>query len=411
MISALSHRQRLSGNKFLLIFIFGVLLASCSPKVQPRSDQPAPEKEAPEKTSDAPEAKFTEATISLLLPFRLNEIDAKAASKSQIDRAALAINFYQGFKLGLDSAASSGLNFKLNVFDSQDNPAKLDNLLKSGALLQSNLVVGPAFPDGLKYLRNYSIEHKINVVSPLAASHPSEINNPNLISVVNNIDLHAQKIGSHVSRSYKTESTIVVLINPRGEADEVFAGPLRRYFQNVKSNKFLFQEYASVFALETRLVKGKKYVLLLGSYNRKFVAETIDKLLKMQGAGMNVDLYGHPNWTKQNYTVEKLQRLNTIVSSSYHINYKSPAVIAFVRKYRNAYNYEPGEYSFKGYDVGFYFGKQLASHGTDFIKYLTREKYNGLHNAMSFVYDNKTGYINTSLMLLQYRNFSLNVIE
>jgi ABC-type branched-subunit amino acid transport system substrate-binding protein len=411
MISAQNHLQRLSGNRLVIICLFGVLIASCSPKIQPRPGQSAPEAEAPRKTDDVPQPKFTEATISLLLPFRLNEINARAASKSQIDRAAMAIDFYQGFQLGLDSAASSGLNFKLDVFDSQDNPAKLDNLLKRGALLKSNLIVGPAFPDGLKYLRNYSVEHKISVVSPLAASHPAEFNNPNLISVVNNIDLHAQKIGTHITRSYKTENSVVVLINPKGGTDEVFASPLRKYFQNAKNNKLPFQEFASVYALETKLVKGKKYIVLIASYNRKFVGETIDKLLKMQRAGLDVDLYGHPNWTKQTYTAEKLQRLNTIVSSSYHVNYKSPAVIAFVRKYRNAYNYEPGEYSFKGYDVGFYFGKQLASHGPDYLKYLTREKYKGLHNAMAYVHDDATGYINTSLMLLQYKNFALNVIE
>jgi hypothetical protein len=412
MISALNHPQRLSGNKISLIFGLAVLLASCSPKIQPEvAKKPTPEKPEPTVAKAAPEQRFTEATISLLMPFRLNEVNPKLATKAQIERSAMAIDFYQGFKLGLDSAASAGLNFRLDVFDTQDKPAQLDNLFRSGVLLRSNLVVGPAFPDGLKYLKGYSMANHIPVVSPLAASHPLEFNNPNLISVVNNIDLHAQKIGDHISRSYNRENSIVVLINPKGEADEVFAAPLRRYFQNAKNNKFVLEEYASVFALEPKLIKGKKYIVLLTSYNKPFVTETIDKLLKLQRVGMNVDLYGHPNWTKQNYTADKLQRLNTVVSTSYYVNYRSPAVVEFLRKYRTAYNFEPGEYAFKGFDIGYFFGMQLAAHGKQFFTRLKGEKYIGLHNSFAFAYDNKSGYINTNLMLLKYRNYALNVIE
>jgi hypothetical protein len=412
MISALNHRQRLSGNKIFLVLALGLLLASCSPKIQPAA-APKPSPGNPEATvvKDEPVVKFSEATVSLLMPFRLNEINPKLSTKAQMERAALAIDFYQGFKLGIDSAALGGLNFKINVFDTQDSPAQLEQLFRSGALLQSNLVVGPAFPDGLKYLRDYSIAHNLAVVSPLAASHPQDFNNPNLISVVNNIDLHAKKLGDYISGSYNRQNSILVLVNPKGPADELFAAPVRKYFQTAKSNRFVFQEYASVFALEPKLVKGKKYIVVLSSYNKKFVTETIDKLLKLKRLGMNVDLYGHPNWVKQSYPAEKLQNLNTIVTASFYVNYKSPAVIAFVKKYRQAYNFEPGEYAFKGFDVGYFFGKQLASHGSQYFKYLANEKYKGLQNSFSFVYDNKTGYINTSLMLLRYRNFSLNVIE
>jgi hypothetical protein len=151
--------------------------------------------------------------------------------------------------------------------------------------------------------------------------------------------------------------------------------------------------------------------VLLSSYNKQFVTETIDKLLKLQRLGLNVDLYGHPNWLKQNYSADKLQKLNTVVSTSYYVNYKSPAVIAFLKKYRHAYNFEPGEYAFKGFDVGYFFGMQLAEHGKKFFTQLTGEKYTGLQNSFAFAYDNKSGYINTSLMLLKYKNYALNVIE
>jgi hypothetical protein len=412
MISALNHQQRLSGNKISFFFGLALLLASCSPKTRPgAANKPAPVNPEVGVAKSVPGERFTEATISLLMPFRLNEVNPKLATKTQIERSAMAIDFYQGFKLGLDSASTLGLNFKLNVFDTQDKPAQLDNLFRSGALLHSNLVVGPAFPDGLKYLKGYSVANNIPVVSPLAASHPQEFNNPNLISVVNNIDLHAQRIGDYISRSYNRQNTIVVLINPKGEADEVFAAPLRKYFQSAKNNKFVLEEYASVFALEPKLIKGKKYIVLLSSYNKKFVTETIDKLLKLQKLGLNVDLYGHPNWIKQNYPAEKLQRLNTVVSSSYYVNYKNPAVVAFIKKYRHAYNFEPGEYAFKGFDIGYFFGTQLAAHGKQFFSQLTAEKYVGLQNSFAFVYDTKSGYINTSLKLLRYKNYSLNVIE
>jgi len=412
MISVLNPLQRLSGNKIAFLFATLVLLASCSPKIQTESPKKATPKNTEARAEKAPvESRFSEATISLLLPFRLNQINPKTASKAQIESASMALDFYQGFKLGLDSAASSGLNFKLNVFDTQDKPEQLNNLFRSGALLKSNLVVGPVYPDGLKYLKEYALANKLTVVSPLAASHPQEFENPNLISITNNIDLHAQKIGEYISRSYNRESSIVVLINPKSSTDEVFAGPLRKYFQEAKNNKFSMEEYASVFALEPKWQKGKKYIVLLTSYNKKYVTETIDKLLKLQRLGMNVDLYGHPNWIKQNYSADKLQKLNTVVSSSYHINYKSAPVVNFIKKYRQAYNFEPGEYAFKGFDIGYFFGVQLAKEGMQYVKHLNGQKYAGLHNSFAFAYDSKTGYVNTSLMLLKYKNYALNVIE
>ncbi len=413
MTSVLNLPQRLSGNKYLVVLVFGLLLAACSPKIQPRST-PAPNVPAAEKAKPVEEKEtkeFTEATISLLLPFKLNQVSAKAATRAEVDKAALAIDFYQGFMLGIDSAAASGFNFKVNVFETRDYNAQIETVIKTASLAQSNLLVGPVYPDGVKYISKYAIEHNLPLVSPLAASLPQEFNNPNLISVVNNIDLHVKKVGDHISRNYNSENYVVALINPKGADDEVFATPLRQYFTTYKNRKLGFQEFASVFSLETKLMKGKKYIVLLSSSNKQFVTATIDKLLKMQRAGLNVSLYGHPNWVKQTYPTEKLQALNTIISASYKVDYRRPAVINFVKNYRNKYQFEPNEYAFKGYDIGLYFGNLIANAGPDFMSQITKHKYRGLHNSFAFVHDKQLGYINTSLMLLQYKNFALNTIE
>ena len=413
MISAQNHLQRLSGNKILITLAFGLLISACSPKIQPKSTPtPAAPEKAKERPANAPEPKkFTEATISMLLPFKLNQINIKAPTKAEVEKAALAIEFYQGFMLGIDSAASSGFNFKINVLDTRDYNAQIESVMKSGELAKSNLLVGPVYPDGQKYIANYTIANKLPIVSPLAASMPQEFNNPNLISIVNNISLHVQKIGGHVIKNHNSENAGVVLINPKHSDDEVFAAPLRQYFTNLKNKKFSFEEYASVFSMEMKLQKNKKYVILMSSSNKQFVTASVDKLIKMQRAGLNVSLYGHPNWTKQSYPAEKLQALNTIVSSSYRVDYRRPAVIQFVKQFRQAYQFEPGEYAIKGYDVGLFFGNLIAKSGPDFLNQITKHNYRGLHNGFHFVHDDKLGYINTSLMLLQYKNFALNTIE
>ncbi|MBC7567578.1 MAG: amino acid ABC transporter substrate-binding protein [Pedobacter sp.] len=410
MILAQNHQQRLSGNKYWVVFLLSVLFASCSPKlVKTVKKQPKPPEKV-EETVMKPVAKFTEATISLLVPFRLSSLNLKTATKAEVEKSAMAIDFYQGFMLGLDSAASAGFNFKLRVFDAGDNSANLETLIQNGSLANSNLIVGPVYPDGLRHIRSFTLSKNITLVNPLAATNPKELNNPNMITIVNNIQLHAEKIGEYIVKHIDPVKSVVVLINPKGSDDELMAAPIRKFFEDPKQ-AFFFQEFSSVYNMDTRMIKNKKYVVVLASSERKFVTATIDKLIKMKNAGLSVDLYGHPDWTKQTYNTEKLQTLNAIVSASYKIDFSRKDVSAFIKKYRSKYHFEPGEYSYKGFDTGFYFANLIATHGKNYAQFLTKEKYKGLHNSFSFVYDPKMGYLNTSLMLLKYQNFALNIIE
>ncbi|MEQ7799123.1 ABC transporter substrate-binding protein [Pedobacter sp. ASV1-7] len=409
MILVQNRQPQLSGNKYWIIILSALLFSACSPKIRPETKKPESPKQVEKK--EKPAEKFKQANISLLVPFRLNEINLKTATKSEVEKAAMAIDFYQGFKLGVDSAAANGQNFKLKVYDTQDNNKQIADLISNDGIAGSNLIVGPVFPDGIKYIANYSISRGIPVVNPLAASQPSEFSNPNLISIVNNINLHAEKVGNYITRTYNPANTIIVLINPKAPSDEVFGKPLRAYFANSKK-PFPFQEYASVFTMETKIVKGKQYVILLSSSDKKFVVPTLDKLMKLKKkTGLNVSLFGHPDWVKQDYNTDQLQALNTMISASYKIDYTRPEVVTFIKKYRALFTFEPGEFAFKGFDIGYYFGKLLSSYGEDYIKYLTKENYRGLHNSFHFTYDHEFGYINTSLMLLRYKNFALNIVE
>ena len=103
-----------------------------------------------------------------------------------------------------------------------------------------------------------------------------------------------------------------------------------------------------------------------------------------------------------------LQRLNTYVTSSDHINYKLPAVMAFMRKYHEVYHIEATTYAIKGFDEGFYLGQQLA---TGNFKNLTQTAYTGLHNNFEFDKKPGLGWINTHVDVYKYVNFDLVKVE
>jgi len=399
-------------SSFNYLVFLCLLMVACTPKVITPVKKPVKEVKK-ETKEEKPVKKFTAAGISLLVPFKLNQLNLQTATKAQVERADMAIDFYQGVKLGIDSAAAQGLNFNLNVFDTRDENGQVAALLKKETIKNSNLIIGPIFPEGVKQMTSYAIANDIPVVSPLAASKPSDFNNPNLISIVNNIDQHAMAVADYLAKHYQSSNTIIVIINPRKTADEQFAAPLRNHLK-AKYPAFIVQEFTSAYAYETRMIKGKKYALVICSSESGFVIPSVEKIYKLKNlktGGYDINLFGHPNWLKQNYNVDQLQNLNTIVSTSYRVDYKSAAVINFVKKYRANFSYEPSEYSFKGFDIGFYFGKLLTKHGANYLDYLTKEKYKGLHNSFEFAFDPAFGYFNKQLMLLQYRNNTLNLVD
>src|ERR1700749_2953994 len=146
MTSVRNHRPLLSGNKWLFFVFIALLAAACSPKVRPITAPVKTEttvvKKEPEK---APEkaASPQVPSIAMLLPFNLDNLNAGGQyTTGTLSRANLALDFYQGFKLALDSLTGKGYSFKLQVFDTKDQPSQAHDLGYVPAIRISDLVVG-----------------------------------------------------------------------------------------------------------------------------------------------------------------------------------------------------------------------------------------------------------------------------
>jgi len=413
MILVPNHPLRLSGNNFRIVLCMLIFLSACSKKVIPPKpvEKPAPVEIVLPKV-EQPVKKNIDHSIVLLLPFQVNTINLKTSKKADLNKADLAIDFYQGFKLGLDSLSSGGHNYNLQVFDTQNNETRVVNLAMSGSVKNQDLIVGPIFPESIRTFSEFSDLGKILQVSPLAASMPSEFNDPDLVSINNSIDQHGLKIAEFINKQYKPEDVNIVLINTQKTLDARYSGFIKRYLNELSGSGFRVIERPNVIGIEGYLSSTKNNLVLITSTDRAFLLAAIDKLYNLKNKKFRIELFGHPDWMKARYlNPEKMQALNARISASYFVNYKAQNVKNFVARYRDEFGMEPSEYSFKGFDTAYYFGSLIEKYDRQYPDHLVKEIYKGLHNEYRFVKDSKYGFRNTSLMLLRYQNFELQLVK
>jgi hypothetical protein len=186
MILVRNRLPQLNGNRWLLVLIV-LILSACSPKVRWVSKPTAPPVEHTLPPQIAPPAapvpqKFS--VISLLLPFGLDHIGPGLSySPNQLKEAHIAADYYCGFKLALDSLTYYGYNYHLQLFDTKDLPANAHALAYNQQVRQSDLIIGPIFPDDIKAFTSVLTSARKPIASPLSPERPVTFHNQNLITI------------------------------------------------------------------------------------------------------------------------------------------------------------------------------------------------------------------------------------
>jgi ABC-type branched-subunit amino acid transport system substrate-binding protein len=407
----------LSGSKWLVLAGI-VVLAACSPKVRTVSvpthpKTPEAKKEA-EKTADKP-ATTRVSTISMLLPFTLDNLNSGAQyTPATLSRANLSLDYYQGFKLALDSLTAKGYNYKLQIYDTKDVPATASNLATTPAIRTSDLVVGPVFPDDLQAFTNVlaGSGKMIPTVSPLSPAAPATVKDQFLVTVATPLEYHAWSAAAYINEHYKPKK---VFILKSGYSEEnKYITPFKKGIDSLSKRKTKIIAPTIVRGrldeLMPQLSATEENVFVIPSTNQQFLTVTLHSLDSL-AKRYPVTLFGHPSWTKFAYLKpDLLQRLKTHITTTDRVDYKSPQILTFIRNYRKAYRSEPTHYAMMGFDEGIYFGALLGENPDD-LKKLDKKDFTGLLNKYRFIKKPGLGWINTHVNVLQYNNFELKKVE
>lgn len=431
MISVQNHQQRLSGNKLLMALSMLLALGACSPKTTgvlrapgqsaPHTGQKQDDNKALSPTELAAEKERKEAEvmvekrrsrngIALVLPFQLDKLDPNNLSKNDVTRAALALDFYQGFQLGLDESAKKGKSFVLDVIDSRDDEGYNRMIAKSADVVNASLVVGPVYPKEIRAFGAGLTDKTVLQVNPLAASNPTDYNIPNLVSITPSLNIHTRAVAQKMARDYRAGDIILIYNTVDSDGKQFlsgFAAEVRKTNPNAK-----LQSVSNIAQLNEALTSVGTNLIAAGTTDKNELRNFLNNLDKKEKEGFySFKIFGHPLWDKIDFTAyENFEHFRPTISSENHLKSWSVAVKTFKDAYYTAYGVNPSDHSYKGYDVARYFASLLNKYGPDYAKQLSKESYDGIFSSYKFEKNNNAGYINNAVSFKEYKgtSFQLN---
>ena len=370
-------------------------------------DEPEPAVK-PEKKADAdepgimdyPVAKGT-ADIALVMPFNANG----KYSESNMD-------FYSGVLMALRDLEKEGIKTTLNVFDLQAGTPSAHDLNKN------EVILGPISAADLTTILDVT-DGRVPVISPLdqRAAGLAETREGFVQAPSSTASQYAE-LAAWAAEDRAREDRIILVSEITSDGGTAAATGIRNALRATgasfeESSWTLGQGRSLPAALTSRLVKGGVNRIIVASEKEAFVGDMVRNLGILIGQGYQIAMYA-PSRVRTFETVDgSLYHQDDLhICSSYHADYDSEDVKAFVRAYRALYRTDPSQFAFQGYDLTRYFARMCAKYGNRWFRALDREPGSGLHTDFRFEKVRNGSYRNTGIRRIRYNtDYSTSLVR
>ena len=371
------------------------------------------------KTADSTE------TTGLMEPIDSTQIDSFIDPHNREDmfnefygNSENYFQFYEGVLVAVDSMQKEGMNIVLNVYDTQNNSDSIRKYISSEDFLKSDLIIGPVNPTVQKDVASLAAKNRIPMVSPLYNQSNEVQNNPYYFQVNPDREYLAEKTADLIAEEYFNSNFIVFKTsNYTGTLEGKLVSLIQEklynsgYLGNKNGANFSIYDFQNdgAFGLRRILSHNKENVIYIPSSNEGELSIAISNINNLAD-DFPITLIGSNRY--QNYEsieVDYFHNLKLEYVAPYWIDYKNPATIWFIGKFKNLYFTEPNNFSIQGYDVTFYFLNALKNYGRDFRQCLPYMRLNLIQGNYHFEKISQFGgYVNHGVSLIEYqRNYDV----
>lgn len=303
------------------------------------------------------EVDTTKIKVALLLPFYLDFNDSLKVNNNNKNlvypKSKVALDFYFGFQLAIDSLTELGYNIDLMVLD-VPNDSVFESILTSNVLYDREYIFGPIYIRQFEELAKfYGYDTKKKLISPL--SYMSVKNK--YLNIFQSVPLSYVQIDALIDYLLLTNNSDELILLGQDREDDLISHAKKKLslqIMNRRCQVFTFDknQLSDRDLLKSKL-KSDKNIMIIPSNDRSFVSRLLPTLGSMEDTVFTI--YGLNTWNRfDNLDYYDLVNLNVHLPSIF-MNDNSQFYSDFVNNYYQKYFSYPEKYAYSAYQQCLYF--------------------------------------------------------
>ena len=351
-------------------------------------------------------------TLSLLLPFNTSSIELDSIDKvEQLFKTrnlyTISLDFYSGVLYALNELQKTGVNVKLDVYDTENSFLKIESIVKDVAANKSDAIIGPIIPDNFDFISKLEVISKIPRVFPLSTNPVNMLSG--VIQAVTPKRFLRNKMIEYLKNNLSPEDNIVIVADSLNRDIE---GDLKNIFPNsITLRPESEGGYILPELVDSLLVDSLPNKVIVETEIFTFISSIISQMNSQISNERKVQLfttYRGNIYDDSNINIKDLGNLNFTYSSM-----TKPTTIdtlnSFTSGYIDLFGNFPNKDVVKAFDITTDILLRLALHKKldKSFKY-GDQKY--IQNRYNYVKDSLGGYINNGFYIIRHSEYNIDEI-
>lgn len=336
-----------------------------------------------------------EYNLVVMLPFQFQDPTPRLERIKNI-----MLEYWEGVELAIEALNGQGYNLNVHVFDTQNSPKEVEQILKKDVVKLADLIIGPVFADEVAPVELFCSVYDIPLVNPLR-QYQAKLNTSvqifNPVLVDSNVHYFAA-----LELIKRMPNAQFVLFNDLTQDGFSVRKMIRKAFE--QQNRTLKTVETQEQLAQMVNSNSNEMVVIAPTKSENLSRQVVSQCAKKS----HVTVVGLEDWFDFSMVPFQIwEQANLMFYNQFFVNQNDSVVQQFNEKYADKFLGVPARYSYLGYDHTLFFAEALMAFGPRMGSFFEGHNFKLKHNNFKFIRERDKVFVNSCVNLLKLVDFEL----